>query len=133
MFKYLLLYISTFAVFLLIDIVWLSFISKDFYQKEIGDLLLKSPNLIPAVIFYLLFVFAIIVLIVLPGVESHSLIKMLLFAFLFGVVTYATYDLTNLATLKGWSLKITIIDILWGGSLSAITAYLGYLIANRII
>ena len=133
MFKYILLYLGTFAVFLIVDFVWLTVISKDFYQKEIGTLLLKTPNLLPALIFYLLFVFAIIVLIVLPGLNSGSLLKTLAYAFLFGVITYATYDLTNLATLKDWSLKVTVIDIFWGGFLATITSYFSYYLGDKIL
>lgn len=132
MYKYILLYIGTLVAFLIIDLVWLTVISKDLYQKEIGSLLLKSPNLLPAVIFYLLFVFALLVLVVIPGLDSGSLTKTLMFAFLFGVITYATYDLTNLATLKDWSLKITIIDLIWGGFLATATAFFSYYIGSKI-
>ncbi|MDY0097477.1 MAG: DUF2177 family protein [Candidatus Dojkabacteria bacterium] len=133
MFKYISLYFLTFIFFLAIDFVWLNFIAKDLYQKEIGTLLLKNPNLLPALIFYLLFVLAIVVILVVPGIKEGDLVKTLIFAALFGLTTYATYDLTNLATLNGWSIKITIIDLIWGTSISTITALVGFYIGSKII
>lgn len=133
MLTYLYLYTITFVLFLVIDLVWLNFIAKKLYQKEIGNLLLKKPHLIPAVLFYLLFVFALVVLILIPGIKEGAFGKTLLMAALFGLTTYATYDLTNLATLKGWNLKITIIDLIWGTSISTLTTLLGYLIGNKIV
>lgn len=133
MLKYTLLYVITFVIFLVIDLIWLNFIAKNLYQKEIGSLLLKNPNLIPALLFYLLFIFALLILILIPGIESGSLGKTLLFAAIFGLTTYATYDLTNLATLDGWNLKITIIDLIWGTSVSTLTTFLGYLIGSKIL
>ncbi len=133
MFKYILLYAITFIIFLVIDLIWLNFIAKDLYQKEIGSLLLKNPNLIPALLFYLLFIFALLVLILIPGIESGTIGKTLIFAAIFGLTTYATYDLTNLATLDGWNLKITVIDLIWGTSVSTLTTFLGYLIGSKIL
>ena len=133
MIKYLYLYIITLVAFLAIDLVWLNFIAKDLYRKEIGQLLLKSPNLLPALLFYLLFVLAILVLIVVPGIKEGNLIKTLLLAALFGLTTYATYDLTNLATLNGWSVKMTIVDLIWGTSISTITALIGFYIGSKIV
>jgi len=133
MLKYTLLYIITFVIFLVIDLVWLNIIAKNLYQKEIGTLLLKNPNLVPALLFYLLFIFALLVLVLIPGIKEGGLLKTLLMAALFGLTTYATYDLTNLATLEGWNLKITVIDLIWGTSISTITALFGYLIGSKIV
>jgi uncharacterized membrane protein len=133
MLKYISLYFLTFIFFLAIDFVWLNFIAKDLYQKEIGTLLLKNPNLLPALIFYLLFVLAIIVILVVPGIKEGDLVKTLIFAALFGLTTYATYDLTNLATLNGWSIKMTIIDLIWGTFVSTLTTFFSFYIAGRIL
>ncbi len=133
MLKYTLLYVITFVIFLVIDLIWLNLIAKNLYQKEIGSLLLKNPNLFPALLFYLLFIFALLILILIPGIESGSLGKTLIFAAIFGLTTYATYDLTNLATLDGWNLKITVIDLIWGTSVSTLTTFLGYLIGSKIL
>ena len=133
MFKYISLYSLTLIFFLAVDFVWLNYIAKDLYQKEIGTLLLKNPNLLPALLFYLLFVLALVVIIVVPGIKEQDLIKTLLFAALFGLTTYATYDLTNLATLDGWSIKMTIIDLIWGTFISTLTTYFSFYIAGRIL
>jgi uncharacterized membrane protein len=128
--KYVYLYILTFIVFLAIDFIWLNWIAKNLYSQKIGHLLAENPNLIAAGVFYLLFVGASLVLAVLPGYEAQSLTKTILLGAIFGMITYATYDLTNLATLKEWPLSVTIIDIIWGTSLSTATAVAGYYIAN---
>jgi uncharacterized membrane protein len=128
--KYIYLYLLTFLVFLVIDFVWLNYIAKNMYSQKIGHLLAENANLVPALIFYLLFVVGTLVFAVIPGYEAKSLGKTLLLGALFGMMTYATYDLTNLATLKNWPLSVTIIDILWGTSLSAVTSLAGYYIAN---
>jgi uncharacterized membrane protein len=128
--KYVYLYILTFIVFLAIDFVWLNWIAKNLYSEKIGHLLAENPNLIAAGVFYLLFVGASLVLAVLPGYEAQSLTKTIMLGAIFGMITYATYDLTNLATLKEWPLSVTIIDIVWGTSLSTATAVAGYYIAN---
>ena len=131
--KYIYLYILTFIVFLVIDLIWLNFIAKNLYQREIGNLLLEDPKIIPAFIFYALFIVALLILVVVPGIEAESLTKTLLTGAVFGFITYATYDLTNLATLQGWSLKMTIIDIIWGTSVSTVMAYVGFYIGNKIL
>jgi uncharacterized membrane protein len=130
--KHLYLYILTFLVFLAIDFVWLNWIAKNMYSEKIGHLLAENANLIPALIFYLLFVVGVIIFAVLPGYEAKSLGKTVFLGALFGMMTYATYDLTNLATLKGWPISMTIIDIIWGTSLSTVTAVSGYYIANML-
>lgn len=128
--KYIYLYVLTFIVFLAIDFVWLSWIAKNLYSEKIGHLLAENPNLIAAGVFYLLFVGAALVFAVIPGYEAQSITKTIFLGALFGMITYATYDLTNLATLKEWPLSVTIIDIIWGTSLSTATAVAGYYIAN---
>ena len=133
MIKYFYIYLITLVAFLVIDFIWLNFIAKNLYQKEIGTLLLKNPNLLPALLFYLLFVLALVVIIVVPGIKEEDMVKTLLFAALFGLTTYATYDLTNLATLDGWSIKMTIIDLIWGTFISTLTTYFSFYIAGRIL
>lgn len=128
--KYLSLYILTFTVFLAIDYIWLAFIAKNLYATKIGHLLAETPNLIPAGIFYLLFVIGILFFAVIPAYEAQSISKLLISAALFGFLTYSTYDLTNLATLKDWPVSVTIIDMIWGTSVSTVTALAGYYIAN---
>ncbi len=133
MLKYIYLYGITFGIFLIVDLIWLNFIAKNLYQKEIGTLLLKSPNLLPAFLFYALFIIALLVLVLIPGIQSNSLTKTLLLGAVFGFITYATYDLTNLATLQGWSIKMTVIDLIWGTSVSTFVTFWGYIIGSKIV
>lgn len=128
--KYVYLFLLTFAVFLAIDAIWLGIIAKNMYSDKIGHLMADNPNLVAAGVFYLLFVAVLLVLVVIPGYEAQSLTKTIVLGALFGMITYATYDLTNLATLKDWPLSVTIIDIIWGASLATVTSIAGYYIAN---
>jgi uncharacterized membrane protein len=130
--KNLLLYFLTFIAFLAVDAVWLLLIAKNFYAKEIGHLMAEKALLLPALIFYLLFVVGVLIFAVVPGYQAESISKTLMLSALFGLMTYATYDLTNLATLKDWPLKVTIIDIIWGMTVSSITGLAGYYIAKFI-
>ena len=133
MLKYIYLYLIVFGIFLVVDLIWLNLIAKNLYQKEIGSLLLKTPNLIPAILFYLLFIVALLILVLIPGIQSYSLVKTLLIGAVFGFISYATYDLTNLATLQGWSLKMTVIDLIWGTSVTTLITFLGYIIGSKIL
>lgn len=128
--KYIYLYLLTFIIFLAIDFVWLNFIAKNMYSQKIGHLLAENPNLIPALIFYLIFIVGVIVFAVLPGYSNESITKAILLGALFGLLTYSTYDLTNLATLRNWPISVTIIDIIWGTSISTVTSVAGYYIAS---
>ena len=122
------LYGIAFVVFFVVDIIWLGLVAKDLYNEEIGSLLKPDVNWAAAIIFYLLFILGLVVFVINPAVASGSLGKAMLLGAFFGLVTYATYDLTNLATMHGFTLKITLIDLTWGTSLGFITATLTYLI-----
>lgn len=113
---------------LLIDVVWLSLTMKPFYQKHIGHLLSDSPVLLPAIIFYLLFIFALTVLVISPALAGNfSYLKLFMYGALFGLVTYGTYDLTNHGTMKNWPAIVTMVDLVWGafltGTVVVITKY----------
>lgn len=94
-----------------------------------------KPNIgwYAAIIFYLLFIIGLITFVILPAIEKHSWSHALLFGALFGLITYATYDLTNLATLKEWPVVVTIVDLVWGMVLSASVSLVTYLIATKIV
>ena len=130
--NYLKMYIIAFIAFILIDGIWLLLISKNLYQNEIGHLMADKAKLIPAIIFYLIFLVGLVYFVINPAIVSKDVIKLLLSAALFGLVTYATYDLTNLATLKNWPLKITVIDLIWGTSLSTLVSYITYIVYKLI-
>jgi uncharacterized membrane protein len=126
------LYFFQLLAFFLIDLVWLSIIAKSFYQKYLGFLLRPSPNLLPATIFYLLFVLGNLVFAVLPGLDKNSLAKTLGLAALFGLMCYSTYDLSNWATIKNWPWQVVAVDIIWGTVLSAGVGLVGFLIGQKL-
>lgn len=115
-------------VFFAIDILWLGLIAKKVYNKQLGRLLAPRVNWVAAIIFYLLFVIGVFFFAIIPAIKEDSFEQALLFGGLFGFFTYATYDLTNLATLRGWPLKIVIIDIIWGVVLTASVSISGFYI-----
>jgi uncharacterized membrane protein len=130
--KYIGLYLATLAVFLALDMVWLGLVAQPFYQSQLGYLISPSPNLLAAGIFYLLFIAGILVFVILPGLKESSTAKILLRAGFFGLVTYATYDLTNLATIKDWPIVITLVDLAWGMILSMAVGAMAWGIGRRI-
>jgi uncharacterized membrane protein len=125
-------YLLTFIVFLAIDMAWLGFIAKNLYQKYLGSFLTATVNWTAAFVFYIIYVIGISVFAIYPAVNKESVIHAIVMGALFGFFTYATYDLTNLATLKSWPLPIVFIDIAWGSLLSAIVSYSGFQIIKWI-
>jgi uncharacterized membrane protein len=126
------LYLIAFPVFVVIDMVWLVLVAKKFYKDQIGFLMKPDINWIAAIVFYLLFISGLVVFVISPAVEKHSWIHALIFGGLFGLITYATYDLTNLATLKDWPYLVTIVDLIWGTVLAASISVITYFISVRI-
>jgi uncharacterized membrane protein len=126
------LYVIALPVFLAIDMVWLTLVAKNFYAKQIGYLMTKNPNLLAALIFYLIFIAGLIVFVITPALDKKMWTQAFLAGAFFGLVTYATYDLTNLATVKDWPLIITIVDLIWGMVLSASVSLLSYLVAVKL-
>lgn len=124
---YLLGYVATAGVFLALDFVWLSSMSNLFYRPKLGALLADQPNFVAAVAFYLLYVAGILYFAVLPSVSGGNWASAALAGALLGLFAYATYDLTNMATLRGWSVTITIVDIVWGMIVTGAAAAAGYL------
>ncbi len=119
-------------IFMVIDLIWLGFIGRSLYQKYIGHLLKKDVNWTAALIFYGLFVLGLTFFAVFPALEASSLTDALLLGGFFGLLMYATYDLTNLATLEGWSVPITIIDMIWGTFLGALVSSLTVLLMTLL-
>lgn len=115
------LYAMSVPVFFLIDMLWLGVVAKDFYQSRLGHLL-GDINWVAAILFYLIFLVGLTIFATYPAVVKNSLLTALLFGALYGFFTYATYDLTNLATLKDWPLSVVIVDMLWGTVLGGAVA-----------
>lgn len=127
--KIILTYILTVPVFFAIDMVWLGVVAKNLYAKQLGSLMTDNINWGAAILFYLLYIFGIVYLAVLPGIDKDSLKTVIVNAAVFGGLAYATYDLTNLATLKNWPAAIVPIDIIWGIVLTTSVAVASYNIA----
>lgn len=125
-------YLLTTVVFLIIDLAWLGFIAKDLYQKYLGDFMAEKVNWTAAIIFYLIYIVGISVFAIYPAVNMNSALNAALMGGLFGFFAYATYDLTNLATLKGWPLPIVFIDIAWGVVLTSMVSLSGFYIAKLV-
>lgn len=120
-------------VFFAIDMVWLGFVAKDFYAKQIGGLMKPDINWTAAIIFYLIFIAGLVVFVITPAVVKNSWTQAVLMGALFGFVCYATYDLTNLAVAKDWPVFVTIIDLIWGAVLAASVSVITFLIATKIL
>lgn len=126
------LYAIALSVFFAIDMLWLGIIAKNFYRTQIGHLMKSDVNWTAAIIFYLIFIVGLVVFVISPAVEKGSWTYALLFGALFGLVCYATYDLTNLAVAKDWPLLVTIVDLIWGAVLAAAVSVITYFIAIKI-
>ena len=121
--------VSTVAFFA-IDMLWLGVVARGFYRRQLGGLLAEQVNWVAAIVFYLLYIAGIVFFVTLPAARAGSLARALCTGAFFGLVTYATYDLTNLATLRGWPVAVTIVDIAWGMTLCTVVAAAGYLAAR---
>jgi len=130
---YLKLYLLTIPVFFLIDMIWLGWLAKDLYRNNIGHLMAKEVNWSPAIAFYLMYIVGILFFAVSPALEKGEWQKALFYGALFGFITYATYDLTNWATLKDWPAKVVFADIAWGSFLGAAVATASYFIGKWLI
>jgi uncharacterized membrane protein len=126
------LFLIALPVFFITDIIWLAFVARNFYQKQIGFLMKADINWLAAIIFYLLFVTGLVIFVITPAVSKGSWVNALVFGALFGLITYATYDLTNLATLKDWPMAVTVVDLIWGSTLASFISVITYLINDKI-
>jgi len=129
--QYLTSYVATAAVFLGLDFLWLSKVAKSFYFDRLGSLLLDKPNMGAAVAFYCIYIVGVVIFAVAPALRSDSTTTALIYGALFGFFAYGTYDMTNYATLRNWSLTVSLVDIAWGTFLTALSATAGYL-ATRV-
>jgi uncharacterized membrane protein len=126
------LYLIALPAFFAIDMLWLGFIARNFYKNQIGFLMKPDVNWTAAIIFYLLFLVGMVVFVIEPAVEKKDWLRALWTGALFGLITYATYDLTNLATLKDWPLTMVIVDMIWGTVLAASVSMVTYFVALKL-
>lgn len=132
MMRFVVAYISVAVVFLVLDALWLGVFALGMYRRELGPLLLDRPNLMIAGIFYLLIGGGVVILAVLPALESGGWTRALWTGAVLGLVAYATYDVTNLSTLRNWSLTVTLADLAWGTVVTAVSAVAGTIAAGLL-
>lgn len=130
--RYFIIYMITLAVFFLVDMVWLGLIANKLYRDQIGFIMKDRPNWLAAFIFYLIFILGLVFFVIQPALLSESIVEALLRGMFFGFITYATYDLTNLATLENWPLKITIIDLIWGTTLGGVVSTISFYFSSML-
>jgi uncharacterized membrane protein len=128
--RYIAGFFVTLLTFIVIDGVWLGLVARTFYKNQIGELMAAQPNWTAAIIFYLLFIVGLLYFVVYPNSDKGTT-TLLISGALFGLITYATYDLTNLATLKDWPVTVTLVDMLWGTTLSASVALVATTLLKR--
>lgn len=126
------LYVLALPIFFAIDMVWLGLVAKTFYSDHIGFLMTKDVKWAAALIFYALFIAGLVFFVVTPALEKREWTHALFAGMFFGLVTYATYDLTNLATIKSWPMIVTIVDLLWGMTVSGLVSVLTYFAARKL-
>ncbi len=130
--NYIKMYIVTLIIFFAIDIIWLGFIAKDIYKEHLGFIMGEKTNWIAAIVFYMVYIIGLIFFALNPALQKDSLIYAALVGGFFGLITYATYDMTNLATLKDWPIFITAIDITWGTLLCSATSSISFIILRAM-
>ncbi len=121
-----LLYLSTFGVFLLIDFGWIIFGANPLYQAEVGDILIEAFRIGPAFLAYIALVGGLFVFAINPAYKERNILKSIVSGALFGLFSYAIFALTNLAIIEVWTWKVALIDIAWGGIIGAIVSGVGY-------
>lgn len=126
-------YLGAAALFFALDFLWLGVLAIGFYRAEIGPLLLDRPKVLAAGAFYLFYVAGIVGFAVVPALNAQSWLWALLAGAALGLIAYGTYDMTNLATLRNWSWKVSLVDLLWGGTLSGLAALAGYWAARLTV
>jgi uncharacterized membrane protein len=132
MIQYLTAYAATALLFLGLDFIWLSQVARSFYFDRLGGMLLDKPNLGAAAAFYCVYVIGIMIFAVAPALRSESAMTALVYGALFGFFAYATYDMTNYATLRNWPIAVSLVDIAWGTFLTGLSAFGGYLVTRLV-
>ena len=125
-------YVTALVVFVVIDAAWLSVMGNLLYRPTLGDILLPTLRVAPAIVFYAAFPVGILVFAVMPALKADAITTAVLYGLLFGALAYATYDLTNYATLRNWSLQITLLDLVYGAIATAVAAAAATLVARMV-
>ena len=123
----------TSVIFLIIDLIWLSYMVKNFYRPNLGSLLTDKPVMWAAILFYLVYVLGLSIIILIPAIDNNSIYQAFWNGIIFGVVAYGTYNFTNMATVKNWSANVVFIDVIWGGILTGTSSALGIYLTKKFI
>lgn len=127
------IYLVTLVIFFLVDILWLTVISRNLYKKYLGYIMTPNVNWVAAIVFYILFIAGLVFFVINPALAKGDLLYAILAGGFFGLIAYGTYDLTNLATLKDWPVLITVVDLLWGTFLNAATAGITFFVLTNYL
>lgn len=130
---WIILWIAAAILFLAIDMVWLLWLGRSIYVTEIGDILRQQPNMAAAGAFYALYITGLMIMVIWPAVQAGSIVQGMLYGALLGLIAYGTYDLTNLAVMKGFTTKIALIDMVWGTFLTSSVSTFAVLIGTRLL
>ena len=132
MLKYLTVYFSFLLSLVVIDLIWLLGIAKNLYRDDMGSLMASEPKLLAGLGFYLLYALGVSIFVILPAISKQSLIHAVQYGALFGFFCYMTYDLTNLAVIRDFPVRLAFVDIAWGSAVTALSATVAYWLGNRI-
>jgi uncharacterized membrane protein len=125
-------YLASLVTFVAVDMVWLATMAPRFYRPTLGDIAISGVNLPPAILFYAIYPVGVLIFAISPALKNDSLITAAVYGALFGFFTYATYDLTNHATLRNWTLPLTLVDVAWGTILAAFTSIVGVMAVSKL-
>ena len=123
----------TSVIFLIIDLIWLSYMVKNFYRPNLGSLLTDKPVMWAAILYYLVYVLGLSIIILMPAINNDSIYQAFWNGIIFGVVAYGTYNFTNMATVKNWSANVVFVDVMWGGILTGTSSALGIYLTKKFI
>lgn len=132
MLKYLTVYFSFLITLLVIDLIWLLGVAKNLYRDEMGSLMASEPKLLAGLGFYLLYALGATIFVTIPAISKQSWLYAAQYGALFGFFCYMTYDLTNLAVIRDFPMRLAFIDIAWGASVTACSATIAYWIGNKL-
>jgi uncharacterized membrane protein len=125
-------YVAALVTFLAADMVWLGAMASRFYKPTLGDIAIPGVNLPPAIVFYAIYPIGLLIFAINPALKNGSMTTAAVNGALFGFFSYATYDLSNYATLRNWTLQLTLIDVVWGTILGAVTSVVTFWVASKI-
>jgi uncharacterized membrane protein len=127
---YIAAYLGAALVFCVMDFIWLTLVAKNFYQSQMGELMAVEVKIVPAIIFYVVYLAGLVLFAISPALREQNWLMAVGLGLVLGVIAYGSYDLTNMATLKGWSLSLTLVDMAWGAFISAVSALAGFYAAR---